>query len=100
MGIKNGKIKEYLLKCFIKALSEGIHDDWLLSKTTMIPKNKKPKIMEHGPIAVTVNSNKIICTILRHKIEEFLKEKGIKYNNQFGFTEGGRVEYCMFMIDY
>merc|ERR1711895_110158 len=25
---------------------------------------------------------------------------GIVYNNQFGFTEGGRVEHCMFMLDY
>ena len=27
-------------------------------------------------------------------------EKEIGYSNQFGFTEGGRVEHCMFMIDY
>merc|ERR1711874_410490 len=47
-----------------------------------------------------VNSSKIVCTILRKKIEDFLKEKGIVYNNQFGFTEGGRVEHCMFMLDY
>ena len=66
----------------------------------MIPKNSKPKILEHRPIAVTVNSNKIICTILRKKIEEFLLEKDIVYDNQFGFTEGGRVEHCMYMIDY
>merc|ERR1711874_5383 len=48
----------------------------------------------------TVNSSKIVCTILRKKIEDFLKEKGIVYNNQSGFTEGGRVEHCMFMLDY
>ena len=65
--IKNGKIRNYLVKCFNKALTEEIHEDWLLSKTTMIPKNNKPKIMEHRPIAVTVNSSKIICTILRKK---------------------------------
>merc|ERR1712120_97012 len=61
---------------------------------------EKPKILDHRPIAVTVNSNKIICTILRQKIEEFLEEKGIKYENQFGFTQGGRVEHCMFMLSY
>merc|ERR1711895_274870 len=98
--IKNGKIRSYLLKCFNKALTEEIHEDWLLSKTTMIPKNRKPKIMEHRPIAVTVNSNKIICTILRQKIEEFLESSGVKFENQFGFTEGGRVEHCMFTLDY
>ena len=98
--IKNVKIKDYLLKCSNKALSEGIHEDWLLSKTTMILKNRKPKIMEHRLIAVTVNSSKIICTILRQKIEDFLEENNIKYENQYGFTSGGRVEHCFFILDY
>ena len=65
--IKNSEIKTYLLKCFNKALTEEVHEDWLLSRTTMIPKTKKPKILEHRPIAVTVNSSKIICSILRKK---------------------------------
>ena len=69
--IKNEKIRTYLVKCFNKALSEEIHEDWLLSKTTMIPKNNKPKILEHRPIAVTVNSSKVICTILRKKLKNF-----------------------------
>ena len=66
----------------------------------MIPKTKKPKILEHRPIAVTVNSSKIVCSILRKKIKEFLRDRGIVYENQFGFTEGGRVEHCMFILDY
>ena len=98
--LKDNEAKQYILKCFNKAITEEVHQDWLVSRTTMIPKNNRPKILEHRPIAVTVNSNKIICTILRKRIEEFLVEKGIKYNNQFGFTEGGRVEHCMFIIDY
>ena len=98
--IKDEITRKYLLKCFNKALTERVHEDWLLSRTTMIPKTDKPKILEHRPIAVTVNSSKIVCTILRKKIEEFLNERGITYDNQFGFTEGGRVEHCMFMLDY
>ena len=98
--IRNDEIRIYLLKCFNKALTEEVHEDWLLSRTTMIPKTEKPKIMEHRPIAVTVNSSKIICSILRKKIEEFLEEKGIKYENQFGFTAGGRVEHCLYILDY
>merc|ERR1711874_717679 len=98
--IKDKDTLKYLLKCFNRALVEKVHEDWLLSKTTMIPKKDKPKILDHRPIAVTVNSSKIVCTILRRKIEEFLKSKGIVYDNQFGFTEGGRVEHCMFMLDY
>ena len=98
--MKDREAKYYVLKCFNKALTEEVHQDWLVSRTTMIPKNSRPKILEHRPIAVTVNSNKVICSILRQRIEEFLKVKGIKYNNQFGFTEGGRVEHCMFILDY
>ena len=73
--IKNENIRKYLVKCFNNALKEEVHEDWLVSRTTMIPKTKKPMIMEHRPIAVTVNSSKIICTILREKIELFFKEK-------------------------
>merc|ERR1712239_82881 len=98
--IKDDQTRKYLLKCFNRALIEEVHQDWLVSRTTMIPKTKKPKILEHRPIAVTVNSNKIVCTILRQKIEDFLEKKGIKHENQFGFTSGGRVEHCLFTIDY
>merc|ERR1711874_864563 len=72
--IKDEITRKYLLKCFNKALTERVHEDWLLSRTTMIPKTDKPKILGHRPIAVTVNSSKIVCTILRKKIEEFLNE--------------------------
>merc|ERR1711874_389209 len=71
--IKDKDILKYLLKCFNRALVEKVHEDWLLTKTTMIPKKDKPGILDHRPIAVTVNSSKIVCTILRKKIEEFLK---------------------------
>ena len=98
--IKDDPVRKYLLECFNKALTEEVHKDWLVSRTTMIPKNNKPKTLEHRPIAVTVNSNKIICSILRQKIEEFLEEKGIVYDNQFGFTQGGRVEHYMFILSY
>merc|ERR1712033_89701 len=76
--IKDDTVRKYLLKCFNKALVEEVHQDWLVSRTTMIPKKNKPKILEHRPIAVTVNSNKVICTILRQKIKEFLGESGVK----------------------
>ena len=98
--IKDDEVRAYLLICFNRALTEKVHEDWLVSRTTMIPKKNKPMILDHRPIAVTVNSNKIICTILRQKIEEFLNKNGTIFNNQFGFTEGGRVEHCLFTIDY
>merc|ERR1711874_956420 len=54
--IRDKDILRYLLKCFNRALVEKVHEDWLMSKTTMIPKKDKPGILDHRPIAVTVNS--------------------------------------------
>ena len=36
--IKDDQIKKYTLKCFNNSLKEGVNEDWLVSKTTMIPK--------------------------------------------------------------
>ena len=98
--IKDDQIRSYTLKCFNNALLERVNGDWLTSKTTMIPKNRRPQILEHRPIAVTVNSSKIIWTIMRERIEEHLKEKNIIFENQYGFTRGGRSEHCFFILDY
>ena len=67
--IKNENIRNFLVKCFNNVLKENVHEDWLESMTTMIPKVKKPKIMDHRTLVVTVNSSKIVCTILRQKID-------------------------------
>ena len=34
------------------------------------------------------------------KIEEHLKESNIVFENQYGFTRGGRIEHCLFTLDY
>merc|ERR1712055_965928 len=98
--IKNSTIREYLLKCCNKVLDEKIQENWLRSNTTMIPKNRKPKIIEHRPIAVTVLSSKIMCTYYREKIEEHLKDCKYGYENQYGFTKGGKIEHCLFILNY
>ena len=98
--IKDEDVRKNMVKCFNNVLKEKVHEDWLISKTTRVPKIKRPTILDHRPIAVTVNSSKIICTILRKKIEEYLKEKNIVFENQYGFTSGGKKEHCLFIIDY
>ena len=98
--IKNVSIRKHMIKCCNKVLEEKVQEDWLRSNTTMIPKNRKPKILEHRPIAVTVISSKIMCSFFREKIEEHLKECRIGYENQYGFTNGGRIEHCLFTLDY
>ena len=57
--IKDEEIRKYTTKCFNNILKEKVDSDWLTSLTTMVPKVKHPKILEHRPIAVTVNSSKI-----------------------------------------
>ena len=66
----------------------------------MIPKEKKTKILEHRPIAVTVNSSKIFWTIIREKIETHLENMNIVYENQYGFTKEGKPENCHFTLQY
>ena len=66
----------------------------------MIAKNRKPMIMDYRPIVVIPWSSKIACTYYREKIEEHLKEIFIKHENQYGFTKGGRIENCLFTLNY
>ena len=89
-----------MLKCCNRVLDEKIQEDWHRSNTTMIPKNRKPKILEHRPIAVTVLSSKVMCNFYREKIEEHLEECRYGYENQYGFTKGGKIENCLFTLNY
>ena len=98
--MKDEKIRKYTTKCYNNILKEKVNKDWLTSITTMIPKVKHPKILEHRPIAVTVNSSKIFWTVMREKIETHLRDMNIVYENQFGFTKGGKPENCLFILDY
>ena len=55
--IKDEEIRKYTTKCFNNILKEKVDSDWLTSLTTMVPKVKHTKILEHRPIAVTVNKD-------------------------------------------
>ena len=98
--MKDKKIRIHTTKYFNNILKEPVHKDWCTPITTMIPKVKKPKNLEHRPIAVTVNSSKIFWTIIREKIEKHLQDKMIEYENQYGFTKGGKPEHCHFILQY
>ena len=37
---------------------------------------------------------------IEEKIEDHLKESNIIYENQYGFTTGGKTEHCFFTLDY
>ena len=77
--IKDEEIRKYTTKCYNSILKEKVHEDWLESVTTMKPKEKKPKILDHRPIAVTVNSSKIFWMIMKEKIETHIENMDAVY---------------------
>ena len=66
----------------------------------MMAETKKPKNKEHRPIVVTVCSSKIMCGFWREKIEEHLERWTYGYEQQYGFTSGGRGENCLYTLNY
>ena len=63
-------------------------------------KQKKTGRKEHRPIAVTCWSSKILCTFIREKIEIHLETWGIRFEEQYGFTEGGKIDQCVYTLNY
>ena len=61
---------------------------------------RKPGIKKHRPIAVTCWSSKVMCTFIREKIEIHLETWGVRFEEQYGFTEGGKIELCLFILNY
>ena len=98
--VRNKKIRKGLVTAFNKCLKEKINEKWLESYTTMLPKSRKPGYKDHRLIAVTCWSSKVMCTFLREKIEIHLETWGYGFEIQYGFTEGGRVEFCLFTLNY
>ena len=41
-----------------------------------------------------------MCNFYREKIEEHLEECRYRYENQYGFTKGGKIENCLFTLNY
>ena len=42
----------------------------------------------------------MFCTFVREKIEIHLETWGVRFEEQYGFTEGGRIEQCLFTVNY
>ena len=37
---------------------------------------------------------------VREKMEVHLETWGVRYEEQYGFTEGGRIEQCLYTVNY
>ena len=42
----------------------------------------------------------MFCTFVREKMEVHLETWGVRYEEQYGFTEGGRIEQCLYTVNY
>ena len=73
---------------------------WRSSRTILIPKIKKPTEKDLRPIAVTDVSYKLYMTNVKREFENHLIRNNLVKDNQIGFTQGGRLEYSHFIIQF
>ena len=73
---------------------------WEISQTKMIKKINKPTVKDFRPIALVDVSSKLVFSYIKKIIEEHLIENRLILDNQIGFTEGGRTEYCHFILQH
>ncbi|CAL4226090.1 unnamed protein product, partial [Meganyctiphanes norvegica] len=99
--VKNEVCNEVMLNCLNGVLeSEEVPESWTQSRTKMIKKTGKPTWKDFRPIALTNVSYKIFMTHIREQIEKHLRINNLVRDNQVGFTEGGRIEFNHFMLQF
>merc|ERR1711888_562647 len=91
--VEDDECTEILVGAMNRICEEGeIPTSWKTSNTTMIKKVNKPKKKDFRPIAVTSVGSKLYWGFLRDNMEEHLVRWGMVWDNQTGFTKGGRPE--------
>ena len=66
----------------------------------MLPKVKKPQAKDLRPIALTDVSYKIFMTLVKNIVEQHIDKNELSNEAQSGFTDGGRVENNIFILNY
>ena len=90
-----------LLDCYKTELErKRKRKEWKTSKSKMTEKKKKPTAKYLRPIALTNVSYKIYMSLMKDEIEENMKENMIIEESQAGFTEGGKIEDNIFILQY
>ena len=75
-------------------------DSWKKSRTTMIPKVKKPTAAQLRPRALTDISYKLYMTIQGRKIDNHIIDNNEQIETQAGFTKGSQIEDNLFILQY
>lgn len=99
--IKEDDCVDILKKCLQNIVTEGrIPKEWKVSRTKLIEKTRKPKVGDFRPIALTNISYKLFMAIVKKKIESHLVNSNSTKETQAGFTEKGRIEDNLFILQH
>ena len=106
-SIPTNLLKEFVhhfakpLKLIInKSLAEGVFPS-LLKIALICPifkKNDKTKCVNYRPISLLSNIGKLLERIMYNRVEKFIKENNIIYNNQFGFRKQYSTNHALLSI--
>ena len=99
--LKSEVCLEALVNCNKKEI-EGKEKpkDWKESETKMLEKKRKPTSKDVRPIALTHVSYKIFMAYINDETEDHLKENMALEESRAGFTEGGKIEDNLFILQY
>ena len=70
------------------------------ARTAFLGKNRRPTVEQLRPLTMTEVGYKIFMSILGGKIDRHLVENRLDWENQAGFTKGGRVEDNLFILQH
>ncbi|MCP4485682.1 MAG: hypothetical protein GY823_14200, partial [Flavobacteriaceae bacterium] len=88
-------------KCFNNELNNlEKPDEWKESVTTILLKKSKPTAQDLRLLSLTNISYKMYMSLIKNEIEQHIKENDEAKETQAGFTEGGRTEDNLFILQY
>ena len=90
-----------LVKCFERELEiKEKPKGWKKSRTKMVEKKRRPMAKDLRPIALTDVSYKIFMSMVKEDIDDHLILNEEDNECQAGFTEGGRIEDNILVLQY
>ena len=90
-----------LVKCYINELERrNKPDEWKTTKTKMKGKEKKPTSKKLRPLTLGNVSCKVYMSLMKNEMEDHIEESNTTEESQAGYSEGGRIEDNLFILQY